>query len=80
MEEDTKLDIQKSINQVRDIIGLLEIDIKFKLPEKVKEFFYHQYDENIEYLTIQPEKPLKNQKMERYTAEIITYLFDKYLK
>lgn len=80
MEEDTKLDIQKSINQIRDIIELLETDIKLKLPEKVKNFFIRQYDGNVEYLKIQSSKPLKNQKMEKYTAEIVTYLFDKYLK
>ena len=80
MEEDTKLDIQKSINQVRDIIELLEANVKIKLPKKVNDFFTHQYDEKVEYLKLQTGKPLKSQKMEKYTAEIITDLFDKYIK
>ncbi len=80
MEENIKLDIQKSINQVRDMIELCEEDIKIKIPEKVKVFFIRQYDENVDYLKLQVEKPLKEQQMERYTPEIITYIVNKYVK
>lgn len=80
MEEDTKLDIQKSINQVRDIIDLLDYDIKINLPYNVKEFFTCQYDESVEYLRINCDEPLKKQAMEKYTPEIMSYLMDKYIK
>ncbi len=80
MEEDTKLDIQKSINQVRDIIDLLDDDIKINLPDNVENFFVHQYDGKVEYLRINRDEPLKKQAMEKYTPEIISYLMDKYIK
>ena len=46
-------------------------NLNAKLPE---------YVEKVEYLKLQTGKPLKSQKMEKYTAEIITYLFDKYIR
>lgn len=73
-----QLNMQKSINQIVDILELLEDN--GKIPQNVKEFFMNYYDENVEYKKIEPNIPLREQETEEYTDAILTHLTNKYLK
>lgn len=72
--------IQKAINQIWDILNFLEVDGKEKIPLEVKKFFEKYYDGNIDYNKINPDIPLKEQNLDDYTIQILTYLVTRYLK
>jgi len=71
--------IQKAINQIWDILNLVEVDGKEKIPLEVKSFFEKYYDDNVDYKKIEPGLPLKDQKLDEYTVDILTYLSNRYL-
>jgi len=74
------INIQKAINQVVDILNFLEDKGKNRIPVKVIEFFINNYDEDVEYDKIQANIPLKDQSVYKHTAEILTYITNKYIK
>ena len=56
--------IQKAINQMWDILNLLEVDGKEKIPLEVKIFFEKYYDDNIDYNKINSDISLKEQNLD----------------
>ncbi len=80
MTDDQMIDMQKSINQINDILNLLDDAASEKVPESIKKFFNIHYDETIEYIKIKPGVSLIEQQMEKYTAPILTHIVDKYIR
>lgn len=74
------VNIQKSINQMVDIIKLLDKNERNKIPQNVQDFFINNYSADVDYNKIQAGIPLKEQKMEEYTVQVLTYITDKYLR
>ncbi len=80
MTENEKVDMQKSINQLNDILNSLDDNARSKITDSVKKFFKLHYDETMEYHKIVKGIPLKEQEMEKYTAPILTHIVDKYIR
>lgn len=75
-----RIEEQRAINQIYEIISLADDELRDNLPQKMIDYFKTMYNPSIEYNHVVSGIPLKEQGLERETIGILTYITNTYLK